>query len=278
MVTLAAASWGTWSLFLRPTGLPATVTTPDHVRVMALVALPLALRERTPHVGPPTRRPARSRNTRVRRAQRHHVLRRDRVHDRRDRGAHALPRADPDRARRAAHRRHAHARRACPPRSSRSRGLVIMLEPWRAPATARVIGALLGLASAVCYAGNVFVVRRLADADRGRARDVVPLAARGGAAAPARGERPCHGRRWSTSGCSRPGSMTIGAVSGIVFVVGLERIGAARAAILTFAEPLVAVAVGALVWGEPLRPLAAVGGALVLGAGIHVARAGALTS
>jgi drug/metabolite transporter (DMT)-like permease len=42
--------------------------------------------------------------------------------------------------------------------------------------------------------------------------------------------------------------------------------------VLTFAEPLVAVAVGVLVWDEPLRPLAMVGGALVLVAGIHVAR------
>ena len=38
------------------------------------------------------------------------------------------------------------------------------------------------------------------------------------------------------------------------------------------AEPLVAVAVGVLVWDEPLRPLAWVGGAFVLAAGIHVAR------
>jgi len=68
------------------------------------------------------------------------------------------------------------------------------------------------------------------------------------------------------------GASTIGALSGMAFSVGLVRIGAARAAILTFAEPLVAVAVGALVWEEPLHPLAALGGAMVLGAGIHVAR------
>jgi drug/metabolite transporter (DMT)-like permease len=68
------------------------------------------------------------------------------------------------------------------------------------------------------------------------------------------------------------GATTIGAVSGVMFLVGLARIGAARAAVLTFAEPLVAVAVGALVWEEPLHPLAALGGAMVLGAGIHVTR------
>jgi drug/metabolite transporter (DMT)-like permease len=45
MVTIAAASWGTWSLFLRPTGLPALVTSPLIFLVMALVTFPLALRE-----------------------------------------------------------------------------------------------------------------------------------------------------------------------------------------------------------------------------------------
>jgi drug/metabolite transporter (DMT)-like permease len=44
MVTLAAASWGTWSLFLRPTGLSAAITTPILMTVMGLVALPFALR------------------------------------------------------------------------------------------------------------------------------------------------------------------------------------------------------------------------------------------
>jgi drug/metabolite transporter (DMT)-like permease len=66
--------------------------------------------------------------------------------------------------------------------------------------------------------------------------------------------------------------MTIGAGSGVLYIVGLTRIGSARAAVLTYAEPLVAVLVGALVWEETLHPTAAIGGALVLGAGIYVAR------
>src|SRR5512138_3265349 len=43
MVTLAAASWGTWSVFLRPSGLPPTVTSPILFIVMGTVALPFAL-------------------------------------------------------------------------------------------------------------------------------------------------------------------------------------------------------------------------------------------
>jgi drug/metabolite transporter (DMT)-like permease len=41
---------------------------------------------------------------------------------------------------------------------------------------------------------------------------------------------------------------------------------------LTFAEPIVAVLVGFVAWGEAPAPIAALGGALVLGAGIYVAR------
>jgi probable blue pigment (indigoidine) exporter len=58
-----------------------------------------------------------------------------------------------------------------------------------------------------------------------------------------------------------------------VYVRGLVRIGAARAAVLTFAEPLVAVIVGWVAFGEALSVWAAAGGALVLGAGVAVARA-----
>src|SRR6185369_9290411 len=44
MVAIAAAAWGTWSLILRPTHLPATVSCPIIFLVMGLVALPGALR------------------------------------------------------------------------------------------------------------------------------------------------------------------------------------------------------------------------------------------
>ena len=50
-------------------------------------------------------------------------------------------------------------------------GLTLILEPWRAPAAGALAGAALGTISAFCYAGNVFVVRRLA-ARVGSARQV----------------------------------------------------------------------------------------------------------
>ena len=269
MVTLAAASWGTWSLFLRPTGLPSTVTTPIVFIVMALAPLPLAMMA-------PRARWDRATiglllantvfdvlnlvtffgalaKTSVAIAVLTHYVAPILI-------ALAAPRIDGTAS-----------PGARPAAGVALAGLVIVLEPWRAPADGAVTGALLGLASAVCYAGNTFTVRRLAvriGASRAMAYHsllaalvTAPFLIEHASVVEAR-----------DLGLLALGAITIGAGSGIVFAIGLVRIGAARAAVLTFAEPIVAVAIGALVWGEPLRPLAAAGGALVLGAGIYVAR------
>jgi drug/metabolite transporter, DME family len=273
MVTLAAASWGTWSLFLRPSGLPTLVISPLVFAVMGVVTLPVALR------GPRvlwTRATvalllantafdalnvitffAALTQTTVAIAVLTHYAAPILV-------ALAAPVVDRDIA---------------TPRSTVAAaivalcGLVIVLEPWHAPADGAVIGGLLGLASAVCYAGNVFSVRRLAAAiGVTRAMSYHSLIAAAVLTPFALAAEPLGvlGARGVLLVCA--GAVTIGAVSGIVYATGLLRIGSARAAILAYAEPLVAVAVGALVWGESLHPLAALGGALVLGAGIHVAR------
>lgn len=269
MVTLAAASWGTWSLFLRPTGLPATVTAPLIFLVMGVVPLPLVRR------GPPMRWDrttmglllanaafdalnivsffAAMSYTTVAIAVLTHYLAPVLV-------ALAAPWID-----------RAPSRGAGPAALVALAGLVIVLEPWHTPPDGAVIGALLGALSAVCYAGNVFTVRRLAariGAPRAMAYHSLIVAVAG---APllvqAAGTISAFDLALLTTGAA-----TIGASSGIVFAIGLTRIGSARAAVLTFAEPLVAVAVGALVWHEPLQPLAALGGAMVLVAGIYVAR------
>ncbi|HEY5921940.1 MAG TPA: DMT family transporter [Kofleriaceae bacterium] len=269
MVTLAAMSWGTWSLFLRPTGLSAWVISPIMFAIMAIVTFPLTLRDK------PVQWDRRTvllllgntasdainvitffaalRYTTVAIAVLTHYLAPILI-------ALASPRIEGT-----------YARGARPAAVVALGGLVIMLEPWRAAADGVVIGAVLGAASAVAYAANVFFVRRLAERI-GPARVMsyhsalaavvmLPFAVSGLATV-----------SWADLGLLAAGSTTIGALSGIVFIAGLTRIGAARAAVLTFAEPLVAVAVGAFVWSEPMRPLAALGGLLVLGAGIHVAR------
>ena len=269
MVTLAAASWGTWSLFLRPTGLPSEVTTPVIFLVMGLVALPLALRS------PPTTWDRKTigllllnsafdalnlitffaaiAKTTVAIAVLTHYVAPILI-------ALGAPRIDGVRT-----------PGARPAAVIALLGLVVILEPWRAAAPGATVGALLGLTSAICYAGNMFCVRRLAiRIGAGRAMSYHSLIV----AVVAAPLLLVYGGAITTEGLAliSIGAATIGAGSGIVFAIGLTRIGSARAAVLTFAEPIVAVGVGVVVWHEPLRPLAAVGGAMVLGAGIYVAR------
>lgn len=269
MVALAAASWGTWSLFLRPTGLPATITTPIVFIVMAAVMFPLSLRDK-PATWDRTTVSLLLANsafdalnvvtffgamtyTTVAVAVVTHYLAPVLI-------AMIAPRIDGTQTR--------GARSAA---AVALVGLAIMLEPWRASGSGVLIGASLGILSAFCYTGNLFVVGRLA-ARVGAARAMsyhsaiaavvmLPFAVSGLATVSA-----------VDLGLVSAGAATIGALSGVVFIVGLNRIGPARAAVLCFAEPIVAVIVGALVWDEPLRPLAIAGGALVLVAGIHVAR------
>jgi len=269
MVAVAAASWGTWSLFLRPTHMPATVTTPILFLVTGLVTLPAALRaprvawDRTTlgllvayaafngfNTGAYF---AALRITTIEIAVLTHYLAPILI-------ALAAPRIDGV---------------ATPGAGVAAAvaltGLVVILEPWHAPAEGALLGAALGTASAACYAGSVFAARRIA-VRIGPTRALcyhalIATALLAPLAAGHTGEITLPGL-----GLAAVGALTLGAASGAVFNIGLVRIGSARAAVLTFFEPLVAVVVGATVWGEPVSPLAAVGGALVLGAGIEVAR------
>ena len=268
MVTVAAASWGTWSLFLRPLQLSPFVTAPLVFLIMGLCALPFAL---------PGRRTwdrgaygwlvanaifdalnlvlffAAIDATTVAIAVLSHYVAPVLI-------ALAAPRLEGTRV---PGTKGAALVSLC--------GLLIVLEPWAEPVHGAIAGAAFGLGSAVCYAGNVFCLRNLSSRVGPQkamayhtllsAALVAPLALTGlGTVTP------------HALGILAIGAATIGAGSGIVFAIGLSRIGSARAAVLTFAEPLVAVAIGALVWGEALHPLAAVGGVLILGAGVHVAR------
>ena len=268
-VAAAAASWGTWSLFLRPTELPATVTTPLIFLVIALCTLPGALRD------PPmvwdrgtvalilanalfdglnvVAYFAAIQHTTIAIAVLTHYLAPVLV-------ALAAPWVDG-----------VVTRGARPAAVVALAGLVIILEPWRAPADGAVLGAALGVASAVCYAGNVFTVRRIATrigASRALCyHAIVAVIVLAPLAAGHLGELTA-----ARFALLAVGAITLGSIAGVAFTLGLLRIGSARAAVLTFIEPVVAVGVGAAVWHEPLSPIALVGGALVLGAGIQVAR------
>jgi DME family drug/metabolite transporter len=148
-------------------------------------------------------------------------------------------------------------------------GLALVLEPWRGRPD--VVGAALGTASAFAYCGNIFTVRRLAPLI-GATRVisyhsfiaavlVLPFAIHVGVAPSAESLAWCAG-----------GAILLGAIPGVIYVRGLEIIGPSRAAMLAYAEPLVAVIVGVAVWGEPVGWTALVGVVLVVGSGVYVAK------
>jgi drug/metabolite transporter (DMT)-like permease len=157
-------------------------------------------------------------------------------------------------------------------------GLALVLRPWNARADSTVLlGATLGTISAFAYAGNVFTLRRLvtvlgpARAQALRSVLAALLLAPALAFSPsALASVRVTGVLWVTVGAMLPG-----AFAGLLFAKGLPRAGAARASVLTYLEPLVSVAIGALVWGESTGPLAVVGCALVVLAGVIVSRGSA---
>jgi len=151
-------------------------------------------------------------------------------------------------------------------------GLVLLLSPWSAERHAGdLVGAAFGIGSAVCYASNVLLSKRLVPVFSGSEMALyhgfvaVPLLA---ALVPlnAWSQIGAHGALWLTAGALVPG-----ASCGLLFVWGLRRVRASHASNLTLLEPLVATVLAAVVLHEPMGALAAFGGALILvGAAIAV--------
>jgi len=308
MVAAAAAGWGTWSLFLYRAHLPAQISTVIVFAVMGLAALPLALRERVGVSG--VREPLGANRDGLPIAialasdpERSRLRQRLRLRfDGWDRTALLLLGANAicdvlncvfffeaiDHtslaiavithyaapiliALAAPYIDRVETRGARPAAVIALAGLVLVLEPWHSHAEGVLLGAVFGFTSAVFYAANVFVVRRLASRI-GTLRAISYHSLIGTAiifpwALPYVANVTAPALGWLATG-----AILLGVGSNTLFIGGLQRIGAGRTAVLTFAEPLVAVAIGVLVWNQPIGPIAAVGGALVLAAGIHVAR------
>jgi drug/metabolite transporter (DMT)-like permease len=268
-VAAAAASWGLWALFVRPAALPAATFSLLVFVTMGLVLLPLALRD-----APATwsRRAvlllvanglcdalnvltyfAALQRTSVAIAVMTHYLAPVLI-------AALAPWVERERV-----------PGAVPGTLIALTGLMMVLQPHEGVSSADLAGALLGAASAVAYCGNVFVVRRLTPligAPRTMsyhsfigAAIMAPFAIHAGVTPGA------ESLGWVVSG-----AVTIGALSGVAFLRGLAIIGSSRAAMLTYLEPVVAVAVGVIAWGERLDALAVAGIALILGSGAWVAR------
>jgi len=154
-------------------------------------------------------------------------------------------------------------------------GLVLLLEPWQSHASPSLaLGAMFGAASAIFYASNVLVTKRLVPVFSGsemtffHALLAAPLLA---LMAPHGAWHAVDSRalRWLIAG-----SLVSGAIPGLMFVWGLRSIAASRASTLTLLEPLVAVlVVGVLIFGERLSGFGIAGGALILaGAALVLSR------
>ena len=144
-------------------------------------------------------------------------------------------------------------------------GLILLLRPWSAGlGMTELLGAALGAGSAVFYASNVLVNKRLARVFSGSEL----MFFHGLVAAPllfALVPRAEYGlvsshALWVVT----LGSLGPGAVGGLFFVWGLRRIPASQASVLTLLEPFVAVLLAAAVMGQSLGMVAVIGGLLIL--------------
>lgn len=274
LVVFAATCWGTWSLWFRPTELPGSVTAPVIFAFGAFGTIPLVLRERARRTTPIVWTPrlagmlgayalldalnaatffSAMTVTTVAVAVLTHDLAPVLV-------ALAAPRVDGTKV----------------PGAGLAAlialvGVGLLLEPWRPGALGGdvLLGAGLGLVSAVAYAANVFLGRKLT-LELGSATTLglhalgamlllVPLAGADLLAIEA------HDLPYLAIAGILPGVL-----AGLAFLRGAALVGSARAAILAFLEPVVACVVGFLAFGERLSAWSILGGALVLGAGVLV--------
>lgn len=144
-------------------------------------------------------------------------------------------------------------------------GLLLLLRPWSGALSGRDgLGALLGAGSAVFYASNVLVNKRLAGTFSGSelmAYHGVISTAVLAAIVPA---SAYHEVTAQSLLVLLGGALGPGALAGLFFVWGLRRVPAAHASTLTLLEPLVAVAVAVTTLGESLTIAGALGGVAIL--------------
>ena len=163
-------------------------------------------------------------------------------------------------------------------------GLVLLLAPGLASSLASehggpaaghaadLVGAALGAASAVFYASNVIVSKKLVPVFSGSEMAfyhgllavpllvaLVPQHAWHGVWQSAWHDAPGRGLAWLLAG-----SVLSGALSGLLFVWGLRRVCASHASHLTLIEPLVATLVAGFAFGERLGAGTLAGGVLIL--------------
>lgn len=152
-------------------------------------------------------------------------------------------------------------------------GVFTVVNPFSAHGTIDPAGLLFGLATAAIYATYILVGRVLL-------RDVSSVVATAliattagvvlAAAAALHGQlRPLSSGGWALALSM---ALVATAIPATMFLAGLARVGATRAAIISTLEPATTVILAALLLGEDLGPVRLVGGGLILVAAVVVAR------
>jgi drug/metabolite transporter (DMT)-like permease len=158
-------------------------------------------------------------------------------------------------------------------------GVFAVIDPLSAHGSIDSAGVLFGLATAGIYATYILTGRALM-------RDVpavvatAVIATTAGITLAAGGLASGQMRVLSAGGFALAGSMAVvaTAIPATLFLAGLARIGATRAAIISTLEPATTVVLAALLLGESLGGVRLLGGAIVLGAAVMVARTPSATS
>jgi drug/metabolite transporter (DMT)-like permease len=153
-------------------------------------------------------------------------------------------------------------------------GLTLLLAPWNVqtrPGGRLLEGALLGLGSAFFYALSVLSNKRLSRSFEPSEMLVyhMPsalilvalLVPQGGWTLTATG------LSWLLLGALGPGVL-----AGVIFMRSLTIIPAAHASVLTLVEPFTALVIAAIAWGESLEVTQLIGGAAILMSGYVVVR------
>lgn len=264
LVAIAASSWGTWPLVLRRARVAPALSAAVVMAAITLVALPFMARDRVAAKARPSQWAgvawlgvadaanialffAAYRRTTVAIAVLTHYLTPILV-------ALAAPFALRERAN----------ARTFGAVAVATLGLVLLLEPWRAGiGRDDVVGALLGAGSAVFYASNVLVNKRLVPVFSGSEL----MFFHGLVGTPllfALVPREAYAIDARSAALLGAGALGPGALAGLFFVWGLRRVPAGHASVLTLLEPFVAVLLAGLILGEALSVVPILGGLLIL--------------
>lgn len=152
-------------------------------------------------------------------------------------------------------------------------GVFLVVDPLAAHGGIDRAGILFGLATAVVYATYILAGRVLL-------RDVPAVVATASIATTAGATFGIAGgiggqlHPLSPTGFALCASMSViaTAIPATLFLAGLARVGATRAAIISTLEPATTVVLATLLLGEDLGPVRLLGGAVILAAAVTVAR------